>query len=290
MMRRAWLGAVLPGFLVGSLMMGCEETPPAQSPPGSAEITGGKAPAPEDQGELWSHHRHHQGGFVGFVMNAVETIGVTPEQQAAIDKIKADFKAKVEPVRAANAAIMTALADQIAAGAVDVTKLQPQIDAVSAAAAQVHGATADALNQLHAVLRPEQRMPLVDKVDAHFAIWKEANAEQAADPKHDAHITLLAKELGLTPDQVEKGRASMAAARAPFDTGAAEAHMKAFALAFPAASFDAKALTTADAANTKIAAWGVTRMVNLYQALTPVLSQDQRTKIANQLKEHANEP
>jgi Spy/CpxP family protein refolding chaperone len=294
MKRQEWLGVVFP-VVLGVTGAACS-TPPAQAPAGSAEVTGG-APLEDDQAsvELKSHHRHHHGGFVGFVIASIETIGVTPEQQAGLDKIKADFKAKVEPVRAANGAVMNALADAIAAGTVDSAKLDGPVAAVAAAAGQVHGATADALNQLHALLRPEQRATLVDKVEAHFAVWKDSNAgDQATDnAKADGHIAHLAKELGLSSDQVDKTRANLAAipaaTRGPFDGAAAEAHMKAFAAAFVADPFDAKTLTTADAANSKITSWGASRMVRFYQALTPVLTADQRTKIASELREHANE-
>jgi Spy/CpxP family protein refolding chaperone len=295
MKRSDWLGVVIPVAIcvVGA---GCGG-PPAQSPAG--EATAGVSAALEvDQAsvELKTHHRHHHGGYLGFVLAAVETVGVDPDQQAGIDKIKADFRAKVEPVRMANGGVMKALADAVAAGSVEPDRLQPAIDGVSAAAGQLHAATADALNQLHALLRPEQRASLVDKIEAHWTIWKEANAgDQAADnARPDGHIVHLQQELGLTADQVEKTRANLAAlpgvARGTFDAAAAEAHAKAFGTAFVADSFDAKTLTTADPANTKIAAWGANRMIRFYQALTPVLTPDQRAKIADKLREHANEP
>ena len=302
-MNRRWFGVVLP-LVVGVAGTACSseaEAPPPQSPvgvSGAAPVGGSGVTLEDDQAsvELKTHHRHHHGGFVGLLLAAVETVGVTAEQQTGLDKIKADFRAKVEPVRLANGAVMNVLADGIAAGNIDSAKLDASVAAVAAAAAQVHGATADALNQLHALLRPEQRTALVDKIQAHWSIWKDANAgDQAADnAKPDSHIGHLAKEAGLSNDQVEKVRANLAAlptpARGPFDASAAEAHMKAFAAAFAADPFDAKTLTTADPANTKIASWGAGRMARFYQALAPVLTADQRTKIAAKLREHASEP
>jgi Spy/CpxP family protein refolding chaperone len=296
MTRFKWLG-VLPVVLAVT-SVGCS-SPPAQSPTAGTEgVAAGSVALEDDQAsvELKTHHRHHHGGFIGFVIAGVETIGVTPEQQAAIDKIKADFRAKVEPVRTANGLVMTTLADGVAAGAIDKAKIDAALAGVSSSAGQVHSATADALNQLHNVLRPEQRVALVDKIDAHWGVWKEANAgDQATDnAKPDGHIAHLAKELSLTSDQVEKTRANLAAlppaSRGPFDPTAAEAHVKAFSAAFVADTFDAKTLTTADAANTQVSAWGASRMVRFYEALTPVLTPDQRTQIAAKLREHANEP
>ncbi len=165
---------------------------------------------------------------------------------------------------------------------------------VATVAAQLQPATADALDQLHALLRPEQRAALVDKVEAQWAVWKDANAGDEATDNAGAggHIAHFATELGLTSEQVEKTRANLAAlpaaSRGPFDASAAEAHLKAFGTAFAADAFDAKALATAD--STKMASWGATRMVHFYQAVTPVLSADQRAKVASMLREHANEP
>ena len=302
MMRLKWLGVLsLVAGVAGVGGTGCGESQPAQDPTSATAATlpaGAPGVAEDDQAsvELRTHHRHHHGGFVGFIIASVETAGVTPEQQVAIDKIQADFKAKVEPVRQANGAVMAILADGVASGALDQAKLDAALAGVSAAAGQVHAATADVLNQLHGVLRPEQRAALVDKIEAHWTVWKESNAgDQAADnQKAGGHIAHLAKELGLSDDQVTKTRANLAAlapgARGPFDPAAGEAHMKAFGAAFVGDAFDAKTLTTSDAANKGIASWGSARMVRFYQALTPVLTPEQRTKVAATLREHANEP
>ncbi len=295
MKRREWWIIVLAMGVAGTACEG----PPAQSPTSAAEGSAASAGTSDDElasAELKIHDRHHHGGFVGLVLGAVETVGVTPEQQAGLDKIKADFHAKVEPVRVANGAVINALADGIAAGKLDSAKLDAAVAAVATVAAQLQPATADALDQLHALLRPEQRAALVDKVEAQWAVWKDANAgDEATDnARADGHIAHLAKELGLSSDQVQKTRANLATlpvtSRGPFDASAAEAHMKAFGTAFAADAFDAKALVTADSTNTKMASWGVSRMAHFYQALTPVLTADQRAEVASMLREHANEP
>jgi Spy/CpxP family protein refolding chaperone len=288
----------------GVLDAGCasEDTPPAAAPgaggPAGATVVGQAAAVEEDQAsvELSKHHRHHHGGFVGFVIGATETIGVSPEQQAKLDAVKADFRAKVEPVRVANGGVMAVLADGIASGTIDQTKVDAALAVVAASAGAVHAATIDALNQLHAILTPEQRAALCDKIEAHWTVWKESNAgDQATDnAKPNGHINHLAKEIGLAPDQVAKTQANLAAlapaARGPFDASAAEAHWKAFSSAFLADPFDAKTLVTANPANSAISSWGAARMVRFYQALNPVLTPDQRTKVAAALREHANEP
>ena len=291
MKRLIWLG-VVPALLCLAAA-GCS-SPPAQAPSGG--MVGGVVEEDQASVELAAYHQHHHGGFVGFVIASIETVGVTPEQQAGLDKIKADFKAKVEPVRAANAVVITTLADGVAAGNIDSAKVDAALAGVAAAAGQVHAATVDTLNQLHALLRPEQRTALVDKIDAHWGVWKDSNGgDQATDnTKANGHLAHLATELSLTPDQVAKTQANLAAlppaSRGPFDATAAEAHLKAFSAAFAADTFDANTLSTSQPANTAIASWGATRMARFYQALTPVLTADQRAKVSATLREHANEP
>jgi Spy/CpxP family protein refolding chaperone len=307
MNRTAWSASVALAVWVtlGAGALGCgSDQQPAQAPATATgteegQLAAGVAPAEDDQDsqDLKAHHRHHHGGFVHYVLLAIDTLGVTPDQQAKVDAIKADLHAKMQPVRDAQKGVLLALADGVAAGNVDAAKVDAAIAGVSTAAGQVHSATKDALNQLHAVLRPEQRAALVDKMEAHWAVWKDANGdEKAAAHEHEpgGHIAHLAKEIGLSPDQVEKLKASFPAAmtaqsqRAHFDPAAAEAHLKAFGTAFQADTFDAASLAAGAPAHGQVATWGLGRMARFYGALAPILTPDQRTKVADKLRAHAS--
>jgi Spy/CpxP family protein refolding chaperone len=305
MNRMGWSGgvAVALWLAVGTAGVGCgdsqaqPQTPTAGGEQGQLASNTATEEDNEDSQDLKAHHRHHHGGFVHFVLLAIETIGITPEQQAQVDQIKAAMKAKMQPVRDAQKGVLLALADGVAAGTIDTGKVDAAIAGVTTAAGQVNGASADELNQLHAVLKPEQRAALVDKVEAHFMVWKESNGdEKAAEKEHETggHIAHLAKELNLTPDQVEKLKASFASslaahaqAHGKFDPAEADARMKAFGAAFAADAFDAKSLPQSGASE-HMATWGVSRMARFYEALTPVLTPEQRTKVADKLREHAN--
>jgi Spy/CpxP family protein refolding chaperone len=244
--------------------------------------------------ELQTRHRHNHAGFAGFVMMAIETIGVAPEQQAAIDRVGADFHAKTKPVRDANGLVIHALSDGIAGGNINAAKVDSALIGITAASGKVRGATAEALNQLHALLRPEQRAALVDKVEAHWTVWKAANAgDQGADNlRPDGRIARLGAEIGLTSDQVYKTRTNFVAStetpQGPFDPAEAEAHMRAFATAFATEAFDANALSEGTSTSSRLATWGATRMARLYEALGPVLTPDERAKVADKLRQHAS--
>ena len=298
-------GAVALWLAFGAAGLGCADNPPpsAQAPAAGGgeqgQLAGDAVDTDDsDSQDLKAHHRHHQGGFEHFVLLALETLGVTPEQQAQIDKIVADLHTKTQPVRDAQKSVLMALADGVGAGNVDKAKVDAAIAAIAAAAAQTHDAAADAMNQLHAVLRPEQRVALVDKVEAHWTMWKDANADEkaaVAERENGAHIALLAKEIGLTGEQVDKVKASFPSSLAAhaqekgrFDPAEGDAHLKAFRAAFAAEAFDAKALATSAPVHSHMATWGVNRMARFYETLAPVLTPEQRPKVADKLRNYAN--
>ena len=160
---------------------------------------------------------------------------------------------------------------------------------MTAAAATVHDASADALNRLHAALSPVQRATLVDKVEAHWATWKSANATEGSEPD-GRHLATLATDLGLTTDQTSRIRARLsegAKAAPPFDSKEVTAHLHAFADAFRADKFDARALATAGPAHARLAGWGAAHQAHFLAAVSPDLTPEQRAKLAARLREHA---
>ncbi len=155
----------------------------------------------------------------------------------------------------------------------------------------MHDASAAALNQLHAILTPEQRLGFAEKVQAHWDVWQDANALEtpAEQAKADAdRVATLGADLGLAPDQLEKIRvASAASAPPPLDAQEIDTHIHRFADAFRAEAFDARTLTAAGGADSRVATWGATKMAHFLEAAAPALTPEQRTKLAQILREHA---
>jgi Spy/CpxP family protein refolding chaperone len=282
--------------------------PAASSPPPTASASASAsaaapaedaaaAQAEDDQkvaDELLTHHRHKHQGFAGFVLMAVETIGVAPEQQSAIDGIRKDYRLKMKPLHEANNTVLLALADGLASGTIDKAKVDAAVAKAGAASSAVQAATPDLLVRLHDALRPEQRPALVDKVDAHWAAWRDANGggagDAGAETKGDRRFRRLAKDLGLSSDQVDKLRAALDTGKdseKPFDPAAAETYLKAFDTAFVADKLDAKALPAAGPESGRIVSFGAGRMARLYEALAPLLTPDQKTKAADMLRQRA---
>jgi Spy/CpxP family protein refolding chaperone len=242
--------------------------------------------------ELRTHHRHHHhGGVAMFIHMAIDTLGAAPEKKAQLDKIQADLFTAMGPARDANRAVLSTLADGVAAGTIDKAKVDAAVAKQQAASAGVHAATIDALNALHTLLSPEERAALIDKVKAHAAVWKKVNADEDPGSKDKGtHLAKLTEMLSLTPDQVDKISTALKLNAPPKpDSSALDAHLTALETAFNAPTFDAKTLATANAANGHIAKYGTARMVRFYEIVTPLLTPEQRTKFADHLKQRLND-
>ena len=155
------------------------------APAGTAEVTY----EDDSTAELKEHHRHHHhGGLAMFVAMSLDSLGTSPEEDASLAKIQADMRAKMQPAHEDEKNLMLTLADGVATGNIDQAKVDAAVSLVWPAAAGVHDAVADSLNQLHALLTPEQRVALGDKVEAHFRVWHEANSD--VEPAKGAHDVL----------------------------------------------------------------------------------------------------
>jgi Spy/CpxP family protein refolding chaperone len=241
---------------------------------------------------LMEHHRnHHHGGVTLFVAMSLDTLGVPPEQQAALDKVKGELHDAMEPARTADQALAGSLADGLAAGSFDTAKVDAGIAQVTAAVSREHEAAADALNELHALLTPPQRAALVDKVESHWAVWQKVNADETGPGEQaGTHLAVLATDLSLSTDQVAKIRASLGEgmkAVPRLDPQEVAAYVRAFGDAFRSEKFDAKSFSTAGGANAHMVNWGAAHMAHFVETVSPLLTPDQRTTFAQMLREHA---
>jgi Spy/CpxP family protein refolding chaperone len=252
------------------------------------------SPAVEDEpamGLLEHHRHHHHGGVTLLVAMSLDTLGVSPEQQAAVERIRAGLRVTMEPARFAEQRLLTVLADGLEAGTIDRATVDAALARLTAAAAMVHDATAEAIGGLHDVLTPPERMALVDKIDAHWAVWREANTEEVAPAKPaTGRLAALAADLGLTADQEDKIHATLAEAMKAvpqLDSQEIAAHLRAFGDAFRGERFDRAAWTATGGANSLLAGWGALHMARFVESVGPSLTPDQRAAFARMLREHA---
>jgi Spy/CpxP family protein refolding chaperone len=265
------------------------------APPASAAPMASAPPAnpgSPEQAEGDEHRERHHGGVLGLIAMSLADLELTPEQHTSIDKIRDDFVSKAGPAHAAGQDLATTLADGVAAGAVDRAKADAAIGKLVTQVQALHDAGTAALDDLHAALTPPQRAALVADVQSHWDKWKEAQGqdEKADGQHHPGHLLALVRKLGLSQEQAEKIKASFhdKMKATPQDTQHKDVddYLKAFGTAFKADTFHAKTLTKGKAAATHMARWGATRMERFLEAATPILTPDQRTKLAEMLKHH----
>ena len=231
--------------------------------------------------DILEHHRHHHhGGALMLIAMSLDSLGLPPDQQARVEKLRGELIAKMRPAGVAQQAVVSVLAEGVAASAIDRGKLDAAIAQLAAAAAAVHDSAVDELNQLHGVLTPPQRAALVDKLEAHRELWRQAN-----QGRHD-HLAAMTAELALTPDQVDKVRKELATAASPLREHDIEAHLRDFEKAFQGDVFDAKTLTRANDTNRHMAEWGAGRLARFCEAVNPLLTGEQRVKLVALLREH----
>lgn len=240
--------------------------------------------------EMREHHRHHHhGGIAMFIAMSVDSLGLPDEEQAQVDRIQTNLESGLMLSRAAEQATLSAIIDGVAAGAIDMGRLNAGLARVDAAAANVHAATQNALNDLHAALTPAEREDLVDKVESHWQIWRQVSLEDASvTNEKGSFLAGLAFALDLTEAQIKAIELGLASSPAHDKSGTekVEAYVKSFAKTFEEEKFDASKLAAANEANLHVARSGEARMAHIYEVVTHVLSPEQRTKLAARLQEH----
>lgn len=241
------------------------------------------------------HHRHHHGGVAMFVSMSLDSLGVPDAEKANIQKIQSDLMTKEEPVHAAQQNVLSVLADGVAAGKVDTKKVDAAVGQVDTAATAAEAASADALNQLHGTLSPLERQALMDKLNAHWGVWKQANSEdQPPSGKGGDHFTMLTRDLNLTTDQTNQLKtaymANLGNDKTPkLNPADVDAHLQALTTTFEGNTFDAKTLNGMPFGDSHLASRGEKSMVAFYEAAAPILTADQRTKVSQKLRDHATQ-
>jgi Spy/CpxP family protein refolding chaperone len=273
-------------LVAGVAAVGCAAKTANTPPPATAATLDDDAVA-----GLLEHHRyHHHGGVTLFIAMSLETLGVSPEQRDVVEKVRDNLRANMEAARKAEQVLVTTLADGLKVSQFDGARVDDAVVKVTVAASQVDAASADALNQLHATLTPEQRDALMDKVEAHWTVWKKANVgESEPADGSGSRLATLEADLTLTPDQTTKIRAALAddlKSVPPMDQQRVSAHLRAFGDAFRAANFDAKTMKTGQAADEQLVRWGAVHLVHMIESMSPVLTADQRAELADRLTGH----
>lgn len=276
------------------LLAGCKDKPADPTPTvatQSAAVTASAAPsAAPSASSAESRPRSHGGAGPAFtVLHAVAELALKPEQQASIEaaeKALQDGEAAPkdrEDFKTASAALQAELATGVRAGKLDMAKVGPKVTAMEQIAKARHDRQATAVKAVHAVLDTAQRKTTADALRAKQA--KEF-AEKETDPavrKSRGRTAQFTRGLDLTPEQ----RTKVDAIAAKDDTSAVskreetKKRWEEFLAAFEKDTFDP---TKVDLFGGKAARAAVEGDALLLAELAPVLSTDQREKLAGHLE------
>jgi len=239
--------------------------------------------------EVRDHHRHHHhGGVMMFIALSLDTLGAEPQKADQVKQIQSTLRQQMRPARDAERNVLAALADGVSSGQVDSARLSAAVNQEATEAATVHEASLDALNQLHQILSPEERAALLEKVRAHFEVWRQVNTNDDETAPH-SHLQHLARALRLSPEQVQRIEGALRSNGSDRrDPSAIERRVQAFETAFSSDSFDARALQANRPDRSQFAS-PAERMVRFYEAVTPVLTPEQRQTLASRLRDRAND-
>ena len=240
--------------------------------------------------DLTEHYfYHHRGGAMLFVALGLDTLGISPEQREAVEKIQRDLETGMEPAKTAEQNLESTLADGVAAGNIDTQKVDALVAAVAGAGAT--GEPSTALNNLHAVLTPIQRATLVEKVEANWAVWQSANVPGTLPGAAEStRLARLREDLALTAGQENLIRTRLsegAESRAGLDANEMGSELRAFGSAFKSDTFDAHDAPLAGPANVHTVQWAAAQLARFVEATSPILTTEQRSQYARTLRDHA---
>jgi len=241
---------------------------------------------------LRDHHRHqHRGGVVQFVAMSLDTLGPNDAAVPQVERVQRDLYVCMATTGEIQRTLQLTVAEGVAAGAVDLAKVDGLIAQLDAASTGVRGCSAKALNELHALLSPSEREELLEKVQAHWDVWRQVNHEDTGDRTAGGRLSSLATELNLTADQIQQAAAALHTAlparSGAFDRTLVDGDVQAFAVAFQSNAFDAR--TTALGERSRLTSHGATRMAIFYETVTPLLTPAQRAELAEHLRQRAGQ-
>ena len=220
-----------------------------------------------------SHHEHaHRTGLLG---EALKLESLTADQRTAVQQMIDQRHTASAPVRAADAQVLTTLAQEVEQASIDRQALAPALSAEEAAATAQSAVEQGALNRLHALLTPSQRSALVDRLEAAHG-----KDPRAAHEGHKGGHEMWGGKLGLTPEQKSQIATNLQAEGSSGAKGQQEGERRHQALeAFRGDTFDASALVHVEHRGD--------RAEKLAQAMVPVLRPAQRAAFAAKLRARA---
>lgn len=242
-------------------------------------------------------------GPIRIVGAALGEVPLRPDQRTKLEALAKEAETRHASVAAARKDLVLAFADQVERGSVDRAALQPKIDAVKASAEKVRPDDLAAIDQMHALLDKEQRAAFVsaleDEVKAtfrgkHHGKHGKGEKDEARGPF--GHLRQLAADLQLSDAQKDTIKEKLKALREQHEGGekghgfregfgrmrAAKQALESFE------NDDFKAASLKDLVDAQKAEVRAQHMLDVADAVLPVLTPEQRKTAAEKLRAFAD--
>lgn len=236
------------------------------------------AQTPGDAAAPGHHHGHHQ----GLIGAALQLDSLTPAQRTSIEQLAQARKTAEAPVRAADAQVLTVLAQQVEQASIDKSALAPSVSARESAALTAHTTELANVQKLHDLLTSAQRGQLIDAIEAHAPAPGSFKGGQGGHGR----LGMIAQKLGITDQQKSQILANLRAARGA-DAGA-HAHGQPGEFHAWLESFRGDSFTASASGDMQQRMEGrADHMEDLLAAAVPVLTPAQRSQLATHLRARA---
>lgn len=242
-------------------------------------------------------------GPVRIVGAALGDVALRADQRAKLETILKDAEARHATTSGPRKDLVLAFADQVEKGAIDRAALAPKIDAAKAGGQKVRPEDLAALDQVHAILDKEQRAAFVDALEDHVkGAWrgKRGHGKDGHGDKGAAgmwRMKQMAERLQLTDAQKDQIKEKLKALHAAHDKDGGKGEhgkrgrhgglrqAKQALESFKNDDFKAASLGEAlGGGGADKGAAHLTRMVDVAEAVLPVLTPEQRKIAAEELR------
>jgi hypothetical protein len=227
--------------------------------------------------------------FATLLRESLDDVELRPDQQKALQELRADVEQQLAPVREARRALSTVVADGVAAGELDDAKLDVAMSELKAALTVAVPAIQGGADRLHATLDSSQRRTLVLGMRRRGLALREM-VNDLGGPRTLMHARMgrLADELGVSAEQRKMIRSNVETKLGdPRDRqeklDAHRRRMREIARAFVGENFDARKLGMARELP-RLATQTAEKRLQFVETAVSELTPAQRQKLAQRIR------
>jgi hypothetical protein len=281
MKTRYALGGVALAVALGALSACTYETGGRQPTAGGRAPTGVSTTGAQGRAAPGAEQGKHHPDAAPALLGAAERLPLSRTESATVRMLRQQLHESWQSVDAAFRVVRDHLATQVRLGVLNPAQLQADEDVAARALAAHQSQSIFALNSLHALLSPEQRVWVAAAVRTEQPGLAEAQARPGGEEGMTEKLNRLTRDLALDPAQQQQVAALVAAqpAAGPEHLGARQ-RFDAMLSSFPTVTFDARATAPKTELLAAMVHEHLQHRLEFFKDLLPILRPDQRARLA----------